>query len=93
MEIVSINNNQKKHSNIIVWEWIKVIIKTSIPIFGFFYLIYLCFIKKRPLYQKYAQAMLIIKLVTLICIIILGIIGYHIMIPYYEKLVDYLELL
>lgn len=74
-------------------NWYFTFMAMGIPIIGWIYLAALSVSKKHPLKREFARAYLLYKLSLLItCIILIGIMIWVIM-PYAEKLLDYMEML
>ena len=82
-----------EQTQISIRTWFFTFMCASIPIIGWFYLLYLAFSKRQDLRKEYAKAFLLYKLAFLIVsLILLGII-FYIGAGLLDQLLAYMEML
>ena len=73
--------------------WYVTFMCMSVPILGWIYLLIIAFTDKDPGRKQFARAWLLYKLTILLACITLIAVSVHMLIPYMEQLLNYMEAL
>lgn len=84
---------EKKNESVNSQHWFTILTYIGIPIIGFIYLIVLSRSNEQPIKQEFAKAYIKFKLVHLATVLIILTIIIYLAIPYFDKLLAYMELL
>ena len=76
-----------------IGSWYITFMCMSVPIIGWIYLLFIAFTDKDPGRKQFARAWILYKLTILVACITLIAVSVHMLIPYMEQLLNYMEAL
>ncbi len=94
-EAIDTNHTESFCSNkpLSLGTWYVTFMCMSVPILGWIYLLIIAFTDKDPGRKQFARAWLLYKLTILLACITLIAVSVHMLIPYMEQLLNYMEAL